>query len=83
VGSKTFDGVWFISYSHDHAPPHVHGWYAGIVVLVELIDGTVRLAERTKPVRPPNAKRSDVNHVLRTATKHADELMKIWTVTHG
>jgi hypothetical protein len=25
MGSKTFDGVWFISFSRDHPPPHVHG----------------------------------------------------------
>jgi hypothetical protein len=83
VGSKTYNGVWFSAYSHDHEPPHVHGEYAGITVLVELIDGTVRLAEREKPVRPPNAKRSHVNHVLRTAEKHADQLMEMWRLTHG
>ncbi len=83
MGSKTYDGVWFSAYSHDHEPPHVHGQYAGITVLVELIDGTVRLAERTRPVRPPNAKRSHVNHVLRTAEEHAEQLMAIWRLTHG
>jgi len=83
VGSKTFDGVWFISYAHDHPPLHVHGRYAGITVLVEFADGTVRLADRSNPVVPANGKRSDVNHVLRTATRYADELMKIWRAMHG
>jgi len=83
VGSKTFDGVWFISYAHDHPPPHVHGRYAGVTVIVELIDGTVRLAKRSKPVTPVKSKRSDVNHVLWTATKYADELMKVWSDMHG
>ncbi len=83
MGSKTFHGVWFISYAHDHAPPHVHGRYAGVTVIVEFIDGTVRLAERPNPVTPANGKRSDVNHVLKTATIYADELMKIWRQMHG
>jgi hypothetical protein len=82
VGSKTFDGVWFGCYSDDHPPPHVHGKYAGVEVLVELVDGEVRLALRAKPIRPANGKRSDVNHILRTAEKHADELMELWRTTH-
>jgi hypothetical protein len=52
-------------------------------VLVEFADGTVRLADRSNPVVPANGKRSDVNHVLRTATRYADELMKIWRAMHG
>ena len=83
MGSKTFDGVWFISYMRDHLPPHVHGFYAGIEVLVELVDGEVRLAQRAKPIIPRNGKRSDVNHVLRTATEHADKLMELWRIING
>ncbi len=83
MGSKTFDGVWFVAYSHDHPPPHVHGRYAGVEVLVELVDGLVRLAHRTKPIRPRNGKQSDVNHILNTATKHAAELMELWRITNG
>ena len=83
MGTKTFDGVWFLAYSHDHLPPHVHGFYAGVEVLVELVNGTERLAHRTKPIRPRNAKQSDVNHVLRTATKHAAELMELWRIING
>ncbi|HEY5330983.1 MAG TPA: DUF4160 domain-containing protein [Acidobacteriaceae bacterium] len=83
MGSKTFDGVWFISFSDDHPPPHVHGRYAGIEVLVELVNGTVRLALRSKPVRPRNAKQSDVQHILRTATMNASELLELWRNTHG
>jgi hypothetical protein len=37
VGSKTFDGVRFAAYTDDHPPPHVHGFYAGVVVVMELI----------------------------------------------
>ncbi len=83
MGSKTFDGVWFVAYSHDHLPPHVHGRYAGVEVLVELVNGTVRLAHRTRPIRPPNGKRSDVNHILNTATQHAAELMELWRSING
>jgi hypothetical protein len=83
VGSKTFDGVWFVAYSHDHPPPHVHGFYAEAEVLVELVNGTIRLAQRPRPVRPPKAKRSDVNHILRTAAKHTAELMELWRIING
>ena len=83
MGSKTFDGVWFVAYSHDHLPPHVHGFYAEVEVLLELVNGTVRLAQRAKPIRPPKAKKSDVNHILRTAMKHTAELMELWRITNG
>ncbi|MGD0799508.1 MAG: DUF4160 domain-containing protein [Acidobacteriaceae bacterium] len=83
MGSKTFDGVWFVAFSHDHPPAHVHGRYAGIEVLVELVGGEVRLARRKKAIRPPNGKQADVNHILNTATKHAPELLELWRVTHG
>ena len=83
MGSKTFDGVWFVAYSNDHLPPHVHGFYAEVEVLVELVNGTIRLAQRPRSVRPPKAKRSDVNHILRTATKHTAELMELWRITNG
>jgi len=84
VGSKTFDGVRFAAWSDDHLPVHVHGFYAGITVLVELMDdNTVRLARRRNAVRPRTAKRSDVNHILRTAEKYADELVQLWRVARG
>jgi len=74
VGSKTFDGVRFAAYSNDHLPPHVHGYYAGVRVIIELKDGFVDLANRRDAVTPPGAKRSDVNYILRTARKYADQL---------
>lgn len=83
MGSKTFDGVWFEAYSDDHLPPHVHGFYAGVEVIVELIDGKTRLSRRTKSILPRNSKRSDVNRILRTATKYADELAELWRVARG
>jgi len=80
VGSKTFDGVRFAAYTDDHLPPHVHGFYAGVEAIVELLiaERAVRLALRKDDVTPRNAKRSDVNHILRTAAKHFDELVALW-----
>ena len=84
MGSKTFDGVWFISFSHDHPPPHVHGSYAESTVIVDLLaDGTVAQSGRRDAVKPANAKRSDVQRILRTAEEHADELRELWEKTHG
>jgi hypothetical protein len=84
VGSKTFDGVWFSSYSDDHPPPHVHGAYAETRVIVDLVsDAAVRKSRRRDAVRPVNAKRSDVRRILEVAAAHAAELKKLWEKTHG
>ncbi len=84
MGSKTFDGVWFSAYSSDHPPPHVHGEYAGVRVIVDLLsDGNVRQSRRWNAISPKNAKRNDVRHVLAVAAAHYDELMALWRVTHG
>jgi len=83
VGSKTFDGVWFIAYPNDHLPPHVHGFYAEAEVLVELVDGTVRRALRDDAVRPADAKRPDVKKILRVAAQHAEDLAELWRMARG
>ena len=84
MGSKTFDGVWFISYMRDHLPPHVHGEYAETSVVVDLLpDGTVRRSLRWDSVEPANAKRSDIRRILDVAAAHAAELMKLWEKAHG
>jgi len=84
VGSKTFDGVWFIAYSHDHPPPHVHGRYAGVEVVVELLPkNRIRESKRKDAVTPSNAKRSDVRHILVAAQRHGDELMNLWRKSRG
>jgi hypothetical protein len=58
--------VWFISFSLDHAPPHVHGSYAETTVIVDLLaDGTVAKSDRRDAVKPANAKISDVRRILR------------------
>jgi hypothetical protein len=84
VGSKTFDGVWFSSYSDDHPPPHVHGRYAETRVIVDLLpDGTIRRSRRWDSVVPSNAKRGDVRKILEVAAAHAAELKELWEKTHG
>jgi len=84
VDSKTFDGVWFISFSLDHPPPHVHGSYGGVTVIVDLVPGggTVR-SSRTKSVFPANAKRGDLRRILRVAGEQSAELHQLWEATHG
>jgi len=84
VGSKTFDGVWFISFADHHLPPHVHGRYAEIEVIVDLLaDGDIIQSDREDSVSPRNAKRSDVRRILRVAAAHAAELHKLWETMHG
>jgi hypothetical protein len=62
--------VWFISYAHDHPPPHVHGAYAGTVVIIDLLsNGNVRKADRMTPITPRNAKSGDVKKILDVAAE--------------
>jgi hypothetical protein len=76
--------VWFISYSHDHLPPHVHGRYAGTQVVIDLlVGGKVRRAKRADSVLPKNAKRGDVRRILNIAAKHGVELKELWEKAHG
>jgi hypothetical protein len=84
VGSKTFDGVWFMVYVKDHPPPHVHGFLSGIQVVVDLLpDGKVRESSRANAVKPSNGKRSDVRRILAMAATHYAELYELWENTHG
>ncbi len=84
MGSKTYDGVWFAAFSHDHPPPHVHGRYAGVQVIVDLLpDGTVSKSSRWDAVTPSNGKRSDIRRILNMAAEYATELSELWEKTHG
>jgi hypothetical protein len=86
VGSIRFDGVRFFAYPEDHEPCHVHGFYAETEVVVELHlkpQKEVALANRSNAVRPGNASRSDVKHVLLVATEHFDELVQLWEEAHA
>ena len=84
MGSIRLSGVRFAAFTMDHAPRHVHGFYADIEVIVDLRpDGKVSLANRTDAIRPSNASKSDVRHVLTVAAGHFDELVFLWEKHHG
>jgi hypothetical protein len=86
VGSLRFDGVRFVAYPEDHEPRHVHGFYAETEVIVDLLTAPVRgvaVANRRDAVRPGNAKRSDVKHILGVAAAHLDELIGLWEQAHA
>lgn len=48
-----------------------------------LSNGDVQLANRTKAIRPRNAKKSDVRKVLQIAAEHSEELITLWERVHG
>lgn len=84
MGSFQFDGVTFRVYPEDHDPPHVHGRYQGTAVIFELgADGHVRLAIRDDAIRPGDAKKNHVRHILNVASAHYDDLMELWEDAHG
>lgn len=84
MGSYRFDGVTFRVYPEDHNPPHVHGRYQGIVVILELrADGMVQLADRNDAIRPGDAKRNQVRHIISVANVHFAELMELWEDAHA
>jgi hypothetical protein len=78
LGSLTFNGVRFAAYVDDHRPPHLHGFYAGVEVIVEIGSNYVDLANRRRNIIPRNAKRSDVAHILNAAADHREALLKLW-----
>lgn len=68
----------------DHLPRHVHGFYAEVEVVVDLRrDGSVTLANRSDAIRPNNASRSDVHHVLNVAARYFERLAVLWEKQHG
>jgi hypothetical protein len=84
MGSKTFEGVRFSVYSHNHPPPHVHGTIAGVIVVIELLPGGgTRLANRWDAISPSNAKSNVVTKIRRVARENVDELVALWEKTHG
>jgi hypothetical protein len=84
VGSKTFDGVWFIAYPNDHLPPHVHGFYAETEVIVDLLpDGNVAKSRRRRSVKPASARLSDVRRILSVAAARWLELNQLWEDARG
>jgi hypothetical protein len=84
VGSKTYDGVWFIAYADDHLPPHVHGFYAETEVIVDLLpERTVGRSGRSDAVNPKNANRSQVRKILKVASTYAVALHELWEAMNG
>ena len=84
MGSLRFDGIRFTAYTMDHAPRHVHGFYAELEVIVDLRpDGSVSLARRKDAVRPGNGSVADVRHVLNVAARHFEKLGSLWEKHHG
>ena len=84
MGSLRFGGVWFIAYSNDHPPRHVHGFTGETEAIVDLrSDGAVALAGRDDAVQPANAKRSDVKKILKAAALHFEELAALWEAMRG
>lgn len=76
-------GIIFQVFPYDHEPRHVHGLYAGIEVIVDLLDDrAVALSDRVDAIAPTNAKRSDVKKVLKAARDHFDELVAAWETMH-
>ena len=76
-------GVRFIIYPQDHAPRHVHGLYQGVEVIVDLNEpARVTLADRKDAVRPGNAKRAQVRHILNVAAHNFDALATAWDAMH-
>ena len=82
MGSKRFDGVRFRCYPDDHPPAHVHGFYAEVQVIVELLSDAVTISKREDSVIPGNGSRSDVRHVLEVAAKHYLDLQALWKAHH-
>ncbi len=84
MGSLRFEGVRFAIYSRDHLPPHVHGFYAEMEVVVDLLtEGAVALSKRRSAITPANSSRADINYVLELAAAHHGELLQLWKETHG
>jgi hypothetical protein len=84
MGSIRLNGVRSTAYTMDHEPRHPHCFYAEIEVIADLrFDGKVSLADRTDAIRPCNASKSDVRHILTTAALHFDELVILWEKHHG
>ena len=85
MGSVRLEGVRFSAYPQDHEPIHIHGAYAEVRVIVELNETTrtVEIAERNDAIKPGNASRSDVKHILNVATANFDKLIQLWKEAHA
>ncbi len=83
MSSVRIGGIVFQLFPVDHEPRHVHGLYAGVRVVVDLLDDrTVALSNREDCIRPANAKRSDVTKILTAARDNFDVLVAAWEKMH-
>ncbi len=83
VSSVRIGGIVFQLFPSDHEPRHVHGLYAGVRVVVDLLAGrAVALSNRDDCIRPANAKRSDVTKILAAARDNYDVLVEAWEKMH-
>jgi hypothetical protein len=90
VGSLRIDGVRSVAYPQDHEPMHVYGFCAETEAIIELrevfvggrVVWEVTLADRKDAVRPGDAKRADVKHILSVAAERFDELTELWREAH-
>jgi len=84
MASIRLGGIRFVAYSNDHPPRHVHGIVDETEIIIDLRkDGSVRLAERANCVRPANAKKATIRHILQTAAENFDELAALCERVHG
>ena len=82
MGSLRFDGVRFAMFVNDHPPPHAHGSYGSVSVVVEFGDPE-KIGVRRRSAYPKKAKRSQVRKIVDTAAEHYDELKRMWEANHG
>ena len=66
----------FRVHPHDHGPPHVHAWFSGGEIVIELLPGgTVRLLQGGSRVTAMT--RAGVRYVLRPAGEIVEERFEL------
>ena len=82
MGSLRFDRVRFSIFVDDRPPPHAHGFYGSVSVVVEFGDPE-NIGVCRGSTYPRNAKRSHVRKIVDTAVEHYSDLKGLWEATHG
>ncbi|MBD0319184.1 MAG: DUF4160 domain-containing protein [Gemmatimonadetes bacterium] len=68
-------GFTFRIWSNDHAPPHIHAWKAGNVVVINLDPVAVRANRGMSD--------ADVVRAVRIVLANRDKMLAAWRDTHG
>jgi len=68
------DGFEVMIYTDDHEPPHVHVFYGGVMVIINLRDFSARKAK--------NMKISDVRRARKIVANHQEFLLGKWKEFH-